>query len=158
MGQRTTELKWALIFAGMGLVWMFLEKLAGLHSTHIDKHPIYTNLIAIPAVLVYVLALRDKRRSYPDGRMTYGQAWVSGLIMTAIVTVLSPLTQYITSTVITPGYFQAAIAYSVESGQATQEAAEAFFNLKGYILMGLVFTPVMGLVTTTIVAFFAKRT
>lgn len=158
MDNRTTELKWALIFAAMGLVWMFLEKITGLHSTHIDQHPTYTNFIAIPAVLVYVLALRDKRRSYPDGRMTYGQAWVSGLVMTAIVTALSPLTQYITSTLITPGYFPTVIAYSVENGLMTQEAAEAYFNLKGYILQGLVFTPVMGLVTTTIVAFFAKRT
>ncbi|MEY3051339.1 MAG: hypothetical protein RLY31_1124 [Bacteroidota bacterium] len=157
MNKRTTEGKWALVFAAMGLIWMWLEKAVGLHSTHIDQHPTYTNLIAIPAVLVYVLALRDKRRRDLDGRMTYGQAWVSGLVLTGIVTLLSPLTQYITSTVITPGYFPAVIAYAVDKGHMTQEAAEAYFNLKSYILQGLVFTPVMGLATTTVVAFFVRR-
>ena len=40
------EIKWAIIFAVMGLVWMFIEKLVGLHNEHIDKHAIYTNFIA----------------------------------------------------------------------------------------------------------------
>jgi hypothetical protein len=44
------EIKWGVIFFLMTLVWMFLEKIAGLHDQYIDKHPVYTNLIAIPAI------------------------------------------------------------------------------------------------------------
>ena len=55
------EIKWALIFAAMTLGWMLMERLVGLHSTHIDKHLLYSNLIAIPAITVYVFALLDKR-------------------------------------------------------------------------------------------------
>ena len=51
------EIKWAIIFTIMVLVWMFIEKLAGFHSEHIDKHPIYTNFIIIPTIIIYVLAL-----------------------------------------------------------------------------------------------------
>lgn len=151
------EIKWAIIFAIMSLLWMVLEKAVGLHDAHIDKHVIYTNFIAIPAIAVYVFGLLDKRKNFYHGKMTYLQGFISGLIITAFVTVLSPLTQYITSTFITPDYFQNAIAYRVSSGKTTQEAAEAYFNLESYIIQGLIGAPIMGLLTTAIVSIFTQK-
>jgi len=151
------EIKWAIIFVVMTLIWMFLEKLAGLHDEHIDKHSIYTNFIAIPAIAIYVFALLDKRKNFYKGAMTYKQGFISGLIITAIVTVLSPLTQYITSTIITPEYFPNMIRYSVETGKMTQQAAEDYFNLKNYLVEIVIGTPVMGVMTTAIVAIFTRK-
>ena len=150
------EIKWALIFVAMSLAWMLIEKLAGLHDAHIDKHPIYTNFIAIPAIAVYVLALNDKRKNFYGGSMSYQQGFISGLIITLIVTLLSPLTQYITSNIITPGFFANAIEYAVANGKTSREAAEAYFSLKNYIVQGLIGAPVMGVVTTAIVAIFTR--
>ena len=136
---------------------MLLEKLAGLHDEHIDKHPIFTNFIAIPAIAIYVFALLDKRKNFYKGEMTYKQGFITGLIITAIVTFLSPLTQYITSTVITPEYFPNMISYSVETGKLTQEAAKEYFNLKNYLLEVIIGTPIMGILTTAIVAIFTRK-
>ena len=58
-----TEIKWAIIFTVIMLMWMTLEKVIGLHSEHIDKHAIYTNFFCIPAIAVYVFALLDKRKT-----------------------------------------------------------------------------------------------
>lgn len=157
MKKYTHEIKWALYFVLMMLVWMVLERMAGLHDEHIDKHPIITNFVAIPAILMYVFALRQKREKAYGGHMTYKQGFMSGLIMTLVVTIFSPLTQYITSTVITPDYFAHAIDYAVAEGKMTQPDAEAYFNLSNYVKQTIVFTPVMGIVTTAIVAFFVKR-
>ena len=33
-----TELKWGVIFVLSGLIWMLLERLAGLHGEHIAHH------------------------------------------------------------------------------------------------------------------------
>jgi len=151
------ELKWAFIFMAMMLLWMVLERLAGLHDVHIDKHESYTNFVAIPAILVYVLALLNKRRVYYGGSMSYVQGVISGLIITLIVTLFTPLTQYITSAVITPEYFNNVIKYAVEQGKMTQPEAEGYFNLKNYIIQSTIFAPIMGIVTTLIVAFFVKR-
>ena len=151
------EIKWAIIFATMTLLWMLIEKATGLHDTHIDKHMVYTNFIAIPAIAVYVFALLDKRKNHYHEKMTYMQGFVCGLIITLIVTILSPLTQYITSTFITPDYFQNAIAYGVSTEKITQEAAEGYFNLENYIIQGLIGAPVMGLLTTAIVAIFTRK-
>ena len=151
------EVKWAIIFVMMTLSWMLMERLTGLDSEHIDKHEIFTNFIAIPAIAVYVFALLDKRKRFYNGQMTYLQGFISGLIITGGVAVVSPLTQYITSTIINPDYFTSIINHTVEKGKMTREAAEDFYNLKSFIVQGLVGAPGMGLLTTAIVAFFAKN-
>lgn len=151
------EIKWAIIFALMTLLWMVLEKAVGLHDVHIDKHMTYTNFFAIPAIAVYVFALLEKRKNHYHGKMTYMQGFICGLIITLFVTILSPLTQYITSTFITPDYFQNAIATGVSTGKTTQEAGEAYFNLENYIIQGLIGAPVMGMITTAIVAIFTRK-
>lgn len=72
---------------------MYIEKLSGLHSTHIDQHLYWTNLFAIIAITVYVFALRDKKKSDYSSQMTYLQGLKSGVIISIIVAVFSPLTQ-----------------------------------------------------------------
>lgn len=151
------EIKWALIFVLMMLVWMVFERLFGLHDTYIEKHPVFTNFVAIPSIAIYVLALMDKRDNFYQGRMTYLQGLVSGLIITLIVTIFSPLTQVITSLVITPHYFQNAIDFAVSDGKMTQTEAENYFNLKSYIIQGLIGAPVMGLLTSLVVAIFTRK-
>jgi hypothetical protein len=157
MGEIKIEIKWALIFVVMTLLWMVLEKLSGLHSTHLDKHLYLTNLFAIPAVLIYVLALKDKKKSYYNGLMTFKQGFISGLIISVIVMLFSPLTQWIISTIISPEYFPNVIAYSVETGYyKTVEEAESFFNLKNYMIQSAIAAIGMGVVTSAIVAFFLR--
>lgn len=156
MGKIKIEIKWALIFVLMTLVWILLERLAGLHDVNIDKHPIFTNFIAIPAIAIYIFALLDKRKNFYKGVMSYKQGFISGLIITLIVTILSPLTQYITSSFITPDYFNNAIKYAVENNLLSLQEAEGYFNLKSYIIQGLIGAPLMGIITSAIVAFFTK--
>ena len=157
MGKIKLEIKWAFIFIATMLVWMVLEKLVGLHDTHIDKHMYITNLFAIPAILIFVLALREKKKKDFNGQMSYKQGFISGLIITLIVTILSPLTQWIISTIITPEYFPNVIAHSVETGfHSSLEEAEAYFNLKNYIVQSTIGAFVMGIVTTAVVVIFVR--
>jgi hypothetical protein len=150
------EIKWALIFILSMLAWMFFEKSMGWHNEKIADHATYTNFFAIPAILVYVFALLDKKKNFYSGVMSYKQGVISGLIITAIVTVLSPLAQYITSTVITPDYFPNVIEYAVSSGKMTQADAEAYFNINSYMIQSVIGALVMGIVTSLIVAIFVK--
>lgn len=151
------ELKWALIFVGMMLTWMVLERLGGFHDVRIAQHAIVTNFVAIPAIAVYVFALLDKRKNFYQGRMTYMQGLLSGVVITLIVTALSPLTQYITSKVITPHYFANIIDFSVREGKMTAEEAANYFNLRSYMVQVLIGTPVMGLITSALVAIFTRK-
>lgn len=58
------EIKWAVLFLIMTLLWMVLEKLCGLHGKYIDYHLYLTNLFAIPAIWFMVLALREKKEKF----------------------------------------------------------------------------------------------
>jgi hypothetical protein len=151
------EIKWAIIFIIMMLLWMLMEKLTGLHDVNIDKHPIVTNFVAIPAILIYVLAFLEKRKKSFGGHMTYLQGFVTGIIITVIVTIFTPLTQWITTEFITPHYFENAINYSVESGYMTREAAQEYFNLSNYMVMSTFGAFVMGVVTSAIIAIFTIK-
>jgi hypothetical protein len=151
------EIKWALIFVTMQLSWMLMEKLTGLHETHIDKHAFFTNGVAILAFLIYALALLDKRKNHYHGKMTYLQGFVTGIWITLIVTLLTPITQYITSYWISPEFFNNMIAFSVSQGKMSQEKAESFFNFNSYLLQSTLFGPVAGIVTSAIVAIFTRK-
>ena len=74
-----------------------------------------------------------------------------------ILTLLAPVTQWITSTVITPEYFPNVIEHAVETGfYPSREEAEAQFNLRNYMVQSTIGTFVMGLVTSAVVAFFVR--
>lgn len=151
------EIKWAIIFSIMGLLWMVLEKLSGLHSIYIDYHLYLTNLFAIPAIWVMVLALQDKKKKFYNGQMSYKQGLITGIVLSVIIALISPLTQWITSYVITPEYFPNVIERSVELGYYSSTAeAEANFNYKNYAVQGMIGALVMGIVTSAVAMIFIQ--
>jgi hypothetical protein len=151
------EIKWAIIFSVVGLLWMLLEKLSGLHGKYIDYHLYLTNLFAIPAIIVMVMALKDKKKNFYDGQMNYKQGLFSGIILSVFIALISPLTQWITSYVITPEYFPNVIKRFVELGYfKTTAEAEAQFNFQNYVIQGLIGALVMGIVTTAIAMIFIR--
>lgn len=150
------EVKWAIIFSLMGLLWIWMEKLVGLHSQYIDKHPIYTNLIAIPAIAIYVFALLDKRKHFFAGKMNFQQGFSTGMIITLIVALLSPLSQVMSTVVITPEYFPNVIEYVVKKSLMTRAQAESYFSLNNYIIQSLIGALVMGTITSAVVALVVR--
>jgi hypothetical protein len=151
------EFKWAIIFSLVGLVWMLLERLVGLHDQYIDYHMYLTNLFAIPAIVVMVMALKEKKQKHFEGNMSYVQGLLSGTILSVIIAILSPATQWITTYVITPHYFENVIRRSVELGYFVDAAAaEANFNYANYAKQGAIGALVMGVVTVAIAMIFIR--
>lgn len=157
MKKNVIELKWALIFTLVGLLWMVLEKWSGLHGKYIDYHLYLTNLFAIPAIWMMVAALKEKKNVFYSGKMSYMQGFWSGLLLTVFIAILSPLAQWVTTYVITPEYFPNVIKRSVELGyfESTEEA-QAQFNFGNYARQGLIGALVMGIVTTAVAMLFIQ--
>lgn len=150
------ELSWALIFICAMLLWMLFERAIGLHSVHIGVHPIYTNFFAIIAVLVYVFALRHKRERFYAGQMTWLQGFYCGLMITLLIALFTPLTQWLVHTLITPHFFVNAATHAVETGMMEVSDAGAYFNLTAYIVQAFFGALIMGIVTSAVVAFFVR--
>lgn len=151
------ELKWAVIFTIMTLAWMLLEKTLGWHDEDIADH-YWLTLLFIPfAVFMYVLEIREKRRRFYNKKISWRQAFLSGLLMSVFVALLSPLAQYITHNYITPEYFKNVIDYSVTNKLMTIEAANSYFNINSYILQSVLGALIGGITTSAIVAVFMRR-
>jgi len=151
-----TEFKWTILFILMSLLWIYLEKITGLHHEYIEHHPIYTNLYAIPAIIIYVLALKEKKKKFYNGKMSYKNAFISGLILTLMISLLSPLSTYVSVEYISPDFFSNAIEKSVEIEMMTKTEALEYFNTQNYMLQSLMFGPVFGIITTAIVSIFVR--
>ena len=136
---------------------MFIEKLVGLHSTHISKHEKLSSLFAILAISIYVLALLDKKKNFFKNHISYKQGLISGTILSVIIALLSPLSQWIIFNYITPNFFNNAIEYSLTSGQfSSYEEAKAKFNLNNYMLISFLWAIFIGILTTLILMIFIK--
>lgn len=156
MKQYQQEMKWGLIFCVALLLWMVLERVVGLHDEMLDKHATYTMGFAFVAIAIYVFALRSIRDS-KESLYSYKDAFVSGLVITLVVTILSPIMQWIIHSFITPNFLDNMIAHTVSTGAATQEEAEAYFSFSSYVMQSVVGALVMGIITTAIVAIFVRQ-
>jgi len=145
-----TEIKWGVIFTIAMLLWLALERLAGLHDKYLWLHPYLSNLMVIPSVWIYVLLIREKRRRL-SGTITFKQAFIAGLLTTIVVALLVPLSQWLQFKFITPHLFENAINYCVAQGQ-TLAYAQSLFNAQSYLRLGIGGALVMGVLTSLILA------
>ena len=88
--------------------------------------------------------------------MTFLQGLLSGLGITLVVVVLTPLSQYISHSLISPDYFPNIIQLTVNTGKMTLQEAEAYFNLMNYTTQSVFFAAGMGIMTTVVVMIFMK--
>ncbi len=151
-----TEIKWGVIFTIAALLWMVLEKSLGWHDEHIAKHPLYTNIFAVVAILIFIFALKEKRDKDLNGKMSWVKGFITGVIISLFVALLSPLAQYLTHNFISPEYFNNAIAHGISLGNNKVDM-EAYFNFNNYVVMSVISALAMGILTSAIVAFFLKK-
>ena len=91
MSKYKIEIKWGVIFVGVTILWFVIEKLLGLHGANIAHHETVSMVFMVPAIAMFVFALLDKRKNYYDGKMTYLQGFISGVIISLVVMLLTPL-------------------------------------------------------------------
>ncbi len=151
------EFKWAIIFTIAILSWMLLEKTLGWHEEQISDHWWLTMLFVPFAILMFLLEMREKRRRVHDGKMTWLQGFLSGVLLSIFVALLSPLAQYITHNYITPQYFNSVIGYSVTNDLLTRTRVNDYFNINSYMWQSAFGTLGFGTLIAAIVAIFVRK-
>lgn len=150
------EIKWAIISIIIFLAWMTLEKQLGFHDEKLKWQMVFTLLILFPTFLIYYLALRDKKKNYYQNNMNWKQGFISSIVISFVVAIFSPISQFITHEFITPDYFEKMISLSVESKRMTLEQAQNYFNLSAYIWESISGGISMGVVIGAIVAYLIR--
>ena len=151
-----TEIKWALIFSLMFLTWTAMEKAAGLHNVRLDLQPFIGPLILLPSIIIYLLALLDKKSRYFMGTMSYRQGFASGCLLTIFIVILSPLNNLLAALFITPEYFANVTEYTVSMGVLTPEAAARQFSISNYIVTSVVAGLITGIIFSAVISIFTK--
>ncbi|WP_417659359.1 DUF4199 domain-containing protein [Pseudidiomarina sp.] len=157
MNNYKLEIRWGFIFSVAMLLWLLVERLVGLHSTYIEYHMVWTNLFAVVAIAVYVFALRQKRDKELNGSMTWKQGFMSGVGITVVVAILSPLTQWLAHTIVSPHFFTNMVEFAVRSGNMTEAQALDYFSLQSYMMQAVIGAVAMGVITSAVVAFFVRN-
>lgn len=151
-----TEIKWGLIQSAMFLLWMVLERSAGLHDKQIAQQPIVGIFILVPTLIIYLLALMEKRKSYA-GHIRFRQAFMTGIRLSLVVVLLSPTYLFIAYYIISPQFFDNAIAWSVKTGRYTEAQAKAQLNFGSYLLVSIVAGLITGTFFSAVLAYFIKN-
>lgn len=156
MKKFTIEFKWAIISIIIFLAWMTLEKQLGYHNEKIKWQMVFTMLYIFPSFLLYFFALRDKKKNYYHNQMNWRQGFISSIVISFIIAVFSPITQFITHEFISPQFFDRLIKLSVETKRMTSEQAQSYFNLSAYIWQSISGGISTGVVFGAIIAYILK--
>ncbi|MDI1256111.1 MAG: DUF4199 domain-containing protein [Flavobacterium sp.] len=155
MKKFSIEIKWAILFTIVSLLWFVGEKITGLHDIHINNQPFYALLFALPALIIYILALLDKKKKIFNGQMTWTQGFISGTFLALFITMLNPLMQYLCYEIISPNFFRLSISYKI-AHKVSVENAETYYNMKNTIFRGIMDCMSYGIITSAIIALFVK--
>lgn len=151
-----TEIKWSIIFTVTSVLWLFLEKFTGFHSEKISSYFYISLLFGIVYIIIFTMALKEKRTVFYNGIITYKQAFISGAILTLLIAAMSPLVQVIFHEVISPDFFQNGIANVVKTRPNNKEFAIGYFNLQSFISQGFLNILSIGILISAIMAYFIQ--
>jgi uncharacterized protein YacL len=150
------ELKWAIIFSVSLLIWMYFEKTMGWHDEKVKFQPIYTMLFGVIAIIIYVLALLNKKKNYYNNKIEWKQGFLSGAILSLLIAILTPVVLYISFKYISPDYFTNIINYKIENSKMTLEDAKKYFSMSNYMYTNTFSTLSNGIVISAIISYFIK--
>ncbi|MCI0664850.1 MAG: DUF4199 domain-containing protein [Acidobacteria bacterium] len=145
-----TEIKWGVIFVIVSFLWISLEWLVGLHDKYISMQQYFGFLFVIPAVLMMVLAIAEKRRVL-GGEISFKQGFLCGMGVSIVVAILTPLYQWILFRFVSPDFFQNNINYRISLGQ-DPAALQMLYSIKWVLIGGVVVALVTGAITSLLLA------
>lgn len=155
MKKFATEIKWGIRYAFLWIFWLYVEKSLGYYKEKISDHAFFSLFFVFVMIFVYFAAVKEKKTDYFKGEMNWKQGTATGIFLTAVIAILTPICQIIFHKAIAPEFFPNMIEYSVLKGNS-REVATNYFNLWSYTLQSIFGTLSMGVVLSAIVALFLQ--
>ena len=145
------EIKWGIRYAFLWILWLFIEKSTGYYEAKIADYVWYSLLFTFVTIFVYYVAIKEKKNDFFKGEMSWKQGCVTGIFLTIVMAILTPVCQIIFHKAIAPEFFPNMIEHSVSIGKS-REMAENYFNLTSFTLQNVFSTLSLGVVLSAIVA------
>ncbi|SHJ64465.1 DUF4199 domain-containing protein [Flavobacterium haoranii] len=152
MNKYSVEIKWSLWYAAIYLLWMFLEKSLGFHSTKVVYESLFNLLFVFVAVIIYYFQIKEKKEKIFEGNINWKQATTSGIIASFFIALTSSLIVYITFTYLSPDFFELA-----KRASSNKEIADFQYNIGVFVKNNIFDKLSFGVVIAAIVSYFLKN-
>lgn len=147
------ELKWASAFTAISIAWVYFERYLGYHDEFVSSQAIFSFWLLLPQALIYVVSIREKREKYYKGEITWQKAFISGVVLSAIIAGLSPAAIYIMLEFVSPDFLSNIVEVRAEQGMP-REGLTQIYNLNTMVTQaifnnlatGVFFAAVIGLI------------
>lgn len=161
------EIRAGVIISFVVFLWLLLEYYLGFHTRYIDYYPFFTWLyIIVPVIGIYV-TVRWKRNRVLNGLISFSEALTSGLVVTAVTTILVPIFTLLYVTIINPYFFDTMIAHrrimieelNISAGDKTIMLNRTLqsYTIPYYLLRTFIVSAAVGLIPSIIIAATIKK-
>ena len=157
MKKFTIEFTWAVIYTLASLLWTVLEKTLGFHDEYVGGQMTFVWLFGLVAIPIYFFALKDKRDNFYNRSANWTQLFLSGVIISVFVALLSPLAQYISLDLISPDFIKNNVNYFVTANKMTAGRAEMFFSFRSLVIQAISNGISVGVILSAILALFLRN-
>jgi hypothetical protein len=135
---------------------VYFEKYLGYHDTNVSSQPIFSFWLMVPQALIYIVAIRQKRERYYGGEITWQKAFISGVVLSAIIAGLSPAAVYLMTEFISPEFMSNIVEVRAEQG-VPREGLEQIYNLNTMLRDAIFNNLATGVFFSAIIALFLKN-
>ncbi|WP_257669491.1 DUF4199 domain-containing protein [Parapedobacter tibetensis] len=147
---------YGILFAFAIFIWAVIESLVGLHDRYIQYHEYLSYFFAVPSVAIMFWGIRSSRNQ-SDSRTGFRKAFMAGLGITLVVTMLCPLVWYVFCVFVNPTFLNNMMHYAVETKGMDAQIAALRFSLSNHILVSTISTSVIGVVIAFVIAIIVAR-
>lgn len=149
-----SALKWGVVIGVLSLLWHVLEKFTGFDSDFIEYHTKAGIFFLVPFVMIYVLALLQKRNEN-GGTLTYMDGLKHALYIAILSIPFVMLATFIKIKMISPDFQTNMIDFLITTG-AEQSDVESAFSDMGILSSSALFS-MFGVVAGALAMIFIKK-
>jgi len=102
---------------------------------------------------IYFVALLDKKKNVYQGKMTQSQGFISGILLTLFIGLLTPFLLRISLQYISPDFFSSMQSYMVSSKKMSAEQVKLYYNYRSFLLQTLFLNFSLGILSSAIFSF-----
>ena len=143
-------IRYGVLFALAIFLWAVAETVLGLHDRYIRYHEYLSYLFAVPSVGIMYRGIHAGEA--PGHGMPFRKAWLKGLGITAVVTLLCPLVWLVFCTFVNPAFLENITQHAIEANTVAPSLAIKRYALPNHLFVSALSTAVIGAVISFVIA------
>jgi hypothetical protein len=149
-------IRYGILLALAIFLWAVAEWLIGLHGPLIRYHEYLSYFFAIPAVSIMYWGIANDA-SGPGPHLGFRGAFIKGMGITFVVTLLCPLVWYVFCMFVNPDFLDNMARHAIDTESMPTPLAMKRFSLSNHLLVSSLSIAVIGTVISLVIAIIVAQ-